>query len=59
MMNKYTDMIVKETVSFINGNGGTILIGVKNDGTVVGVNKIDESLRKISDIITNQIELNP
>ncbi|WP_244147556.1 AlbA family DNA-binding domain-containing protein [Streptobacillus ratti] len=58
-MNKYTDMIVKETVSFINGNGGTILIGVKNDGTVVGVNKIDESLRKISDIITNQIELNP
>ena len=52
---KYTDIICKEIVSFLNGNGGTILIGVRDDGTVVGVDKIDETLRKISDIITTQI----
>lgn len=56
---KYTDTIVKEIVSFLNSAGGTILIGVKDDGAVVGVNKVDEVLRKISDIITTQIEPNP
>lgn len=56
---KYTDTITKEIVSFLNTTGGTILIGVKENGTVIGVNKIDEVLRKISDIITSQIEPNP
>ena len=56
---KYTDVIVKEIVSFLNGNGGSILIGVKDNGTVVGVDNVDEVLRKISDIITTQIEPNP
>ena len=56
---KYTDTIAKEIVSFLNGAGGTILIGVKDNGIVIGVDKIDETLRKISDIITSQIEPNP
>ncbi|NLJ64212.1 MAG: winged helix-turn-helix transcriptional regulator [Christensenellaceae bacterium] len=56
---KYTDSIAREIVSFLNASGGTILIGVKDNGEIVGVNKIDETLRKISDIITSQIEPNP
>ena len=48
---KYTDTIAKEIVSFLNSDGGTILIGVKDNGIVIGVDKIDETLRKISDII--------
>lgn len=56
---KYTDVICKEIVSFLNGSGGTIVVGVKDDGTVVGVDKIDETFKKISDIITMQIEPNP
>ncbi|MCI7343173.1 MAG: ATP-binding protein [Fusobacterium necrophorum] len=56
---KYTDIILKEIVSFLNGNGGTIYIGVKDNGEVVGVDKVDEALRKISDMITTQIEPNP
>ena len=56
---KYTDTIAKEIVSFLNSTGGTIIIGVKDNGTVIGVGKIDEVLRKISDIITSQIEPNP
>ena len=56
---KYTDAICKEIVAFLNATGGTIIIGVKDDGTVVGVDKIDETFRKISDIITTQIEPNP
>ena len=37
---KYTDTIVKEIVSFLNSSGGTILIGVKDNGVVIGVNYI-------------------
>ena len=39
---KYTDTIAKEIVSFLNSDGGTILIGVKDNGIVIGVDKIDE-----------------
>ena len=56
---KYTDTITKEIVSFLNSVGGSIIIGVKDNGVVVGVEKVDEVLRKISDIITTQLELNP
>ena len=56
---RYTDTITKEIVSFLNGEGGLLIIGVKDNGTVVGVDKIDETLRKISDIIATQIEPNP
>ena len=56
---KYIDVICKEVVSFLNTSGGTIVIGVKDDGTIVGVDKIDETFKKISDIITTQIEPNP
>ena len=56
---KYTDAICKEIVAFLNANGGQIIIGVDDNGNVIGVDKIDETLKKISDVITMQIEPNP
>ena len=56
---KYTDTICKEIVAFLNADGGQIIVGVTDDGNVVGVEKIDETLKKISDVITMQIEPNP
>lgn len=56
---KYGDTIAREIVSFLNTDGGTIVVGVKGNGTVIGVDKLDETFRKISDIITMQIEPNP
>lgn len=56
---KYTDTICKEIVAFLNAEGGQIYIGVDDKGNVVGVDKIDETLKKISDVITTQIEPNP
>ncbi len=56
---KYTDTICKEIVAFLNSNGGQIIIGINDNGDVVGVEKIDETLKKISDVITTQIEPNP
>ena len=56
---KYTDTICKEIVAFLNADGGQIFVGVDDSGNVVGVDKIDENLKKISDVITMQIEPNP
>lgn len=53
---KYTDQIIKEIVSFLNADGGKIYIGVNDDGSVCGAQKIDEILRNISDVVTMQIE---
>ena len=49
---EYSDTICKEIVSFLNADGGDIVLGVANDGTIVGLDKIDATMRKISDIIT-------
>lgn len=56
---KYTDTITKKIVSLLNSAGGSIIIGVKDNGVVVGIDKVDEVLRKISYIITTQIDPNP
>lgn len=56
---KFSNTICKEIVSFLNSDGGTIYIGVKDDGEVVGVDNIDLICRNLADIITNQIEPNP
>lgn len=56
---RYSDTIAKEVVSFLNADGGQLIVGVKDDGIVIGVDKLDETLRRISDIITMQIEPNP
>ena len=53
---KLNDKFVREAVAFLNTDGGKILIGVKDDGTVIGVDNIDETLKQISNIITDGIE---
>ncbi len=52
---KVSNFLPKEIVSFLNSEGGTILIGVNKKKNLVGIINIDETKREISDIITNQI----
>lgn len=49
-------MITREIVAFLNSRGGTIFIGVGDSGEIIGIEKIDESLRRLSDIISTKIE---
>ena len=55
---KFSDSIVRDVVSFLNCSGGDILIGIADNGSVIGLqhNSLDETQKKISDIITSQIE---
>ena len=55
---KINDQLVKDIEAFLNTDGGTIYIGVTDDGQIVGVDQLDSTLRKISDIISDQIEPN-
>lgn len=56
---KFTETICKDIVAFLNTNGGDIIIGVDDSGTIVGIKSVDETSKKISDVITDQIEPNP
>ncbi|HQC55104.1 MAG TPA: putative DNA binding domain-containing protein [Clostridia bacterium] len=56
LKSKYNDQLIREIVAFLNADGGKIYIGIEDSGTVIGAEKIDETLRSIADIITTQIE---
>ena len=56
---KFNDVLPKEIVAFLNADGGTIYIDVNDDGSVCGVQNLDESLKKIADILENQILPDP
>ncbi len=47
---KLTDTLEKETVAFLNANGGDIYIGIKDNGDIIGVpNNIDKIQLQIKD----------
>ena len=43
----------KTIVAFANADGGKILIGVADNGEIIGVNNSDETMRRIDDIAYN------
>ena len=56
---KEKDELIKEIVAFLNTDGGTICIGVNDNGKVLGVDNVDKQLLMIADMITQRIETNP
>lgn len=50
------DDIKKEIVAFANSNGGTLYIGVQNDGSVVGVENPDSVALQISNMVRDAIK---
>ena len=53
------DTLPKEIDAFLNSFDGNIYIGVEDDGTVIGVENLDDIQKRIADIITTQILPNP
>ena len=50
---------LNDVVSFLNTCDWTIYIGVKDNGTIVGITDIDKASISVSDIIADQIEPSP
>lgn len=52
---EYTDGIKKEVVAFVNSEGGSILVGVEDDGTPCGLEKPNEVMTRISNSLKDSI----
>jgi len=48
--------LAKSIVCFANTDGGQIIIGVSKTGEVVGVENIDETMRRVDDVAFNRCE---
>ena len=48
--------IKKEIIAFANCDGGTIYVGVNDDGTVVGVEHADECALRISNMVRDSMK---
>jgi ATP-dependent DNA helicase RecG len=53
---EYTDNIKKTIVAFANSNGGTLYIGIEDDGIITGVKNIDATLLKITSSVHESIK---
>ncbi|MDR2743512.1 MAG: putative DNA binding domain-containing protein [Treponema sp.] len=53
---EYTEELKKTIAAFANTKGGTLYIGIADDGSVVGVDNPDETMRKIIDSVRNGIK---
>lgn len=54
----YTDEIKEEVIAFANTEGGTIYIGVRDDGKVVGLKEEDAVMLAVSSSINDSIQPN-
>ena len=50
-----TDDIAKEVIAFANAKGGTIYIGVADDGSPVGLEDFDAEYMRLSNIVRDAI----
>ena len=50
------DDIKKEIIAFANCEGGKLFIGVRDDGSVIGVENPDESALQVSNMIRDAIK---
>ena len=53
---RVVDDIRKTVIAFANSEGGTIYIGVDDDGTIVGVKDIGDEMLRLSNIIRDAIK---
>ncbi len=52
---EYVEDINKEVIAFANAEGGIILIGIRKDGTVVGVDDPDETMLRVVNTLKDAI----
>ena len=52
---EYTDDIKKTIIAFANTRGGEVLIGVEDDGTIIGVLDVDGTMLKVTNAMRDSI----
>ncbi len=52
---EYVDDIKKTIIAFANCDGGTLMIGVDDDGTVCGISDIDGTMQRVTNTIRDAV----
>lgn len=52
---EYVDDIKKTVIAFANSAGGTLYIGVNDDGTVCGVDDVDGTMLRVTNAIRDAV----
>ena len=52
----YAESIRKDIIAFANTNGGTIFVGVRDNGEVIGVSSPDQMIQRISNMVRDSIK---
>ncbi|WNY29419.1 hypothetical protein MmiEs2_16480 [Methanimicrococcus stummii] len=53
---EYTPEIIKTVIAFANTNGGTIYIGIEDDGDIAGIENVSETMLKVSNAVRDSIK---
>lgn len=53
---EYVDDVKKSVIAFANTNGGTIYIGIDDNGNIVGVEDLDNTCLRVSNAIRDTIK---
>ena len=52
---EYTPTIIKSVIAFANTNGGTIYIGIEDDGSVIGVDNTDDLMLRVMNAVRDSV----
>lgn len=52
----FIDEIKKTVIAFANTNGGTVYIGIDDDGNVIGVDNIDDTILRVTNTMRDAIK---
>ena len=53
---QYTEGIYKSVIAFANAGGGTIYVGMNDDGTVIGLDDVDACYTRITNGVRDAIQ---
>lgn len=56
---EWTDRALEDLAAFANTEGGTLLIGIRDDGEVVGAKAGDRELQRIANLIAAHLGITP
>lgn len=52
---EFSDKLIKTAVAFSNGDGGRILIGIDDDGNVIGLDDPDDTCKRCDQALRDKI----
>ncbi len=56
---EWTDRALEDLAAFANTRGGSLYIGVEDDGRIVGANVDDSEIQRLSNLITSRLGITP